>query len=103
MWGKKRITRDMIQAAKEQGWNVTQTARHYGMHRTSIGAACERFGIELAQSKFDPQMPSTTSRFWKENVEKPKPKTPAIWSCSPAAVERALAKMKHEKRLQATN
>jgi hypothetical protein len=103
MWGKKRITPDMIQAAKDKGWNVTQAARHYGMHRTSITAACERFGIELALSKFDPQMPSTRSKFWQETVEKPKPKTPAIWSCSPAAVERALAKLKQEKRLQAIN
>lgn len=101
MWGKKRITRDMIQEAKDLGLNITQAARRFGMHRSSIAAACERFGIELALSKFDPQMPSTRSRFWQERVEKPKPKTPAIWSASPAAVERALAKIQHQKRLQA--
>lgn len=101
MWGRKRITPDMLQAAKEKGWNVTQTARHYGMHRSSISGACERFNIELTQSKFDPQMPSTRSKFWKETVENPKPKTAAIWSCSPAAVERTLRRLEREKQLKA--
>lgn len=101
--GKKFITRDMIIAARDKGWGIRETSDHYGMHRSSVASACERFGIELARSKFDPQMPSTRSKFWQETVEKPKPKTPAIWSCSPAAVERALAKLKQEKRLQAIN
>lgn len=101
--GRKIITRDMIEAAKEKGWGITQTSRHYGMHRSSISAACERFGIELALSKFDPQMPSTRSKFWKDVVEKPKPKTPSKWSCSPAAIQRTLDRIKREKRLQAQN
>jgi hypothetical protein len=101
MNGRKIITRDMITAAREKGWGITQTARHYGMHRTSIASACERFNIELAQSKFNPDMPSTRSKFWRETVEKPKPKTPAIWSCSPAAIERTLRRLQNEKRLQA--
>ena len=101
MWGRKRITPDMLQAAKDKGWNATQTARHYGMHRTSISAAAERFGIELAQSKFNPDMPSTRSRFWQETVEKPQPKTKAVWSCSPEAVQRTLERIQREKRLQA--
>ena len=102
MWGRKRITRDMILAAKERGWNATQTANHYQMHRTTIASACERFGIELPRSKFDPQMPSTRSKFWKDTVENQKPKTAAIWSCSPAAIKRALAKrgMKYETHLR---
>jgi hypothetical protein len=102
MRSRKIITRDMITAAKEMGWNITQTSNHYEMHRTSISKACERFGIELAQSKFDPQIPSTRSKFWKETVEKPKPKTQAIWSCSPAAIKRALAKrgVKYETHLR---
>lgn len=103
MWGRKRITPDMLEAAKEKGWNITQTARHYGMHRTSIGAACERFGIELAQSKFNPQMPSTRSRFWKDVVESPKPKTKAIFSCNPAAVDKALKEHEKKKKMLIAN
>jgi len=95
MTGKKIITRDMIIAARDKGWSVSLTAAHYGMHRKSIDGACERFGIALPLHKFSPTVPSKT---------KPKPedqgsdkRTPAIWSCSPAAVERALAKMKENR------
>ena len=98
--GPKRITRDMITAAQEKGWNVTQTARHYGMHRTSISAACERFGIELSQSKFSPDLPSTRSRFWKDIDIAPKPVKAAVWSCKPGAINRALAKLEAQKALQ---
>jgi len=95
MAGRKFLTRDMLIAARDKGWSVSLTAAHYGMHRKSIDAACERFGIALPLHKFSPTVPSKT---------KPKPedqgsdkRTPAIWSCSPAAVERALAKMKENR------
>jgi hypothetical protein len=101
MASRKFITKDMITAAKEKGWNATQTARHYGMHRTSISGACERFGIELPQSKFNPDMPSTRSKFWRDAVSKPK--TKAAWSCSPEAIERTLQRLEREKRLQASS
>jgi hypothetical protein len=101
MAGRKIITRDMIIAARDKGWSVSLTAAHYGMHRKSIDAACERFGIALPLSKFAPTVPSKT---------KPKPddrvsdkRTPAIWSCSPGAIDRALAKIQKEKRLQASD
>ena len=88
MTGRRIITRDMIIAARDKGWTVSLTAAHYGMHRSSIAAACDRFGIALPFSKFAPTVPSRT---------KPKPenqvsdkRTPAIWSCSPAAIQRAL-------------
>jgi len=97
MTGRKIITRDMIIAARDKGWSVSLTAAHYGMHRSSIAGACERFGIMLPLHKFSPTVPSKT---------KPKPeyqgsdkRTPAIWSASPAAVERALAKMKEKNRV----
>lgn len=99
---RKRITTDMLEAAKNKGWNITQTARHYGMHRTSIAAACERFGIELPMSKFNPDMPSTRSRFWKEIVDAStlQPKKKPVFSASPAAIERALAAKDRQKKLQ---
>ena len=88
MAGRKIITRDMIIAARDKGWSISLAAAHYGMHRSSIDAACERFGIMLPFSKFAPTVPSKT---------KPRPedqasdkRTPAIWSCSPAAIQRAL-------------
>jgi hypothetical protein len=101
--GRKVITRDMMVAARDKGWNATQTANHYGLHRSSVAAACERFGVELAQSKFNPDMPSTRSRFWKEIVDAAtlQPKKKPVFSASPRAVERALEKLQQEKRLQA--
>jgi hypothetical protein len=87
MTGRRIITRDMIIAARDKGWSVSLTAQHYGMHRSSIDAACERFGIMLPMNKFSPTMPSKT---------KPKPEGNPVWSCSPAAIEKALAKMKEK-------
>jgi len=90
--GRKIITKDMLEAARNKGWSCNQTAKHYGMHRTSIAAACVRFNVELARSKFDPQMPSTRSVFWKQVVdaETLKPKGSPVFSCKPSAIERAL-------------
>jgi hypothetical protein len=70
------------------------------MHRTSISAACERFGIELSQSKFSPDLPSTRSRFWKDIDIAPTPVKSAVWSCKPGAINRALAKLEAQKALQ---
>jgi len=101
---RRVITRDMIQAAKDRGWHLTLTAEHYGMHRSSISAACERFGISLPMHKFSPQAVSRRSPEWKEAVDAMtlQPKTSPTWSCSPRAIERALEKIQNGKRLQAT-
>jgi len=97
--GSKRITRDMLEAALAKQWDPTTTSRHYGMHRTSVTAACERFGISLPMHKFSPQAVSRRSPEWREAEEKPK--ATAKWSCSPAAIERALANIQQEKQLRA--
>jgi hypothetical protein len=88
MAGRKIITRDMIIAARDKGWSVSLTAQHYGMHRSSIDAACERFGIMLSLSKYAPTMPSKTKP--KPDEQASDKRTPALWSCSPAAIQRAL-------------
>jgi hypothetical protein len=84
MAGKKFLTRDMIVAAREKGWSVTITAQHYGMHRKSIDAACERFGVDLPQSKFSPQLVSAKSK------EEPSNRRVPSFSCSPKAIQRYL-------------
>jgi hypothetical protein len=88
MAGRKIITRDMIIAARDKGWSVSLTAAHYEMHRSSIDAACERFGIMLPLSKFAPTVPSKTKPKPDEQVSDKR--TPALWSCSPVAIQRAL-------------
>lgn len=105
MGGRKTITRDMMEACLAKGWAVSQAARHYGFHPKSIDAACERFGIALPMHPFSPQMPSARRRpiiVYEDNIpDEPPKKRKAIWSASPAAIERALKKKEEEKRLQA--
>jgi hypothetical protein len=98
---RRLITRDMIQAAKDQGWHLSLTANHYGMHRSSIAAACERFGIVLPMHQFSPQRVSPKSKVWVDVIDgetKPKVKL----SASPRAIERALEDIDREKRLRAS-
>jgi hypothetical protein len=90
----------MIQAAKDKGWHLTLAAAHYNMHRSSIAAACERFGIVLPMHQFSPQRVSPTSKVWVDIIDgetKPKVKL----SASKASIERALENIARQKRLQA--
>ena len=97
---RRVITRDMIQAAKDKGWHLTMAANHYGMHRSSIASACERFGIVLPMHPFSPQRVSKKSKVWIDVIDgETKPKVRL--SASLAAIERALAKKEADKRLQA--
>jgi hypothetical protein len=97
---RRHITKDMLTAAREKGWHLTLTADHYGMHRSSIAAACERFGIVLPMHQFSPQRVSPKSKVWVDICDgetKPKVKL----SASKAAIERALENIAREKRLRA--
>lgn len=70
------------------------------MHRSSIAAACERFGIVLPMHPFSPQRVSQKSKVWIDVIDgetKPKVKL----SASPRAIERAIEDMEREKRLRA--
>ena len=84
MYGQKRITKEILEVAREKGMTVSDTARFYGVHRKTVDKACEEHGIMLPYSKFSPQ---------KVSVRKPiptKPKRKPDWSASPAAIARAL-------------
>ena len=98
---RPKITREMIECAYNNGWTISEASRYFQKHRSSITAACERFGIELGKSKFDPDMPSTRSRFWREVIEAQVPKPTTKFSASPTAINRALAALENKKRLQA--
>jgi hypothetical protein len=93
----------MIEAARDKGWNATQTSRHYGMHRKSIDAAAERFGImlPLGMTWAPPPKPKHIVVWTDEIEDRPKVKL----SAGPAAIEKALAKLAAEKksRLQTTD
>lgn len=99
MNGRKKITVDMIEAALRKGWNANQTARHYGMHRKSIDAAAERFGIvlPLGMTWAPPQPKTKPLVVWTDEI-KNKPATKPVFSASKEAVERALAERALAKR-----
>ena len=44
---RPKITREMIECAYNNGWTISEASRYFQKHRSSITAACERFGIEL--------------------------------------------------------
>lgn len=106
MNGRKKITPDMIEAALRKGWNANQTARHYGMHRKSIEAAADRFGIALPLVSYSQSLADTFSPRALASTTTPtapKKKLNAVWSASPESVQRALEKLQREKRLQTTS
>lgn len=90
--GRKIITKDMLDAAQAKGWSVTLTARHYGMHHSSIANACLRLGVELPMHQCSPQRASPRSKLVKETP--PPAKTGPVFSCSPAAIARAAQKLR---------
>jgi hypothetical protein len=98
---RREITKDMLIACREKGWHLTLAAAHLEMHRSSVAAACERFGIVLPMHQFSPQRVSKKSKVWVDVIDgetKPKVKL----SASKASIERALEDMAREKRLQAS-
>lgn len=96
----KVITRDMMKTARENGWTISEAARQFDKHRSSVSKACERFGIVLPMHNFSPQKVSQKSKVWIDlidNERRPKVKL----SASPAAIQRAIDDMEREKRLMA--
>lgn len=86
MQKRLKITRDMIEAAFAKGWSISQTARHYGTHPSSISGAANRFGIALPMSKYSPLNVSPRGTPPSENRT-------AVFSASPEAINRALRKV----------
>jgi len=97
---RRVITKDMLIACREKGWHLTLAAAHLEMHRSSVAAACERFGIVLPMHNFSPQRVSKKSKVWVDIIDgetKPKVKL----SASKASIQRALDDIERQKRLRA--
>lgn len=97
---RRRITKDMLIACREKGWHLTLAAAHLEMHRSSVAAACELFGIVLPMHNFSPQRVSKKSKVWVDICDgetKPKVKL----SASKASIQRALDDIERQKRLRA--
>lgn len=91
MQKRLKFTPDMITAALEKGWTVSQTARHYGAHPSSVSHAAERFGIALPMSKFSPQNAS------QRHIKVVSDTRTKVFSASPEAINRALRKLEEAK------
>jgi len=99
---RRTISKDMMEACLAKRWNAGQAAKHFGFHRKSIEAACERFGIVLPLMTFGKPITAPVL-VWVDKIDKETPTPKAKLSASKAAIERALAKRAAEKRLQATS
>lgn len=102
MGGRRTISKDMMEACLAKRWNAGQAAKHFGFHRKSIEAACERFGIVLPLVTFGKPITAPVL-VWVDKIDKETPTPKAKLSASKTAIERALAKRAAEKRLQATS
>lgn len=96
---RPKITRDMIEYAQKKGWNRAQAARYYGMHHTSIHAACERFGIDLSLQKVQAAPLTYKQKIWVDAVSDSPATERVKLSASKSAINRALAKLEERKKL----
>ena len=99
---RRTISKDMMESALAKRWNAGQAGKHFGFHRKSIEAACERFGIVLPLMTFGKPITAPVL-VWVDKIDKETPTPKAKLSASKAAIDRALAKRAAEKRLQATS
>jgi hypothetical protein len=82
----------MILKAQANKWTASDAAAHLGFHRKSITSAAERFGVALPYHKFSPTVPSAT-RVRNRDSDPALTVRVKAWSASPAAIERALARV----------
>ena len=93
---RNKITVDILEAARRKGWSISQTARHYSTHHTTIGDACKRLGVELPRNQHIAAKPCEK----KERLIAEASNTRVLrWSCRPEAILRALTNAGRERRL----
>lgn len=97
---RRVVTEQMLLECKAQGFYIAKAARHLGLHKSTVAAACDRFNIVLPLHPFSAQRISPKSRVWVDMIDNEK-KPKVRLSASPAAIARALKKKDAERRLQA--
>lgn len=85
---RNKITIEILEAARRKGWSISQTARHYSTHHTTIGDACKRLNVELPRNQHIAAKPCEKKERLIAEADNTKK---LVWSCKPAAIERALA------------
>lgn len=84
------ITREQVEYCKKRGMSPSQAGTFLGRHHTTVLSACKKFGIELPRYAHRYAAPIFVKR-GKIEITASDIKVKA-WSCSPAAIKRALAK-----------
>lgn len=90
---RKTISKDMLVAAQERGWTVSQAARQFSFPQSSIEAACDRFGVYLTYSS------PVLTRSVRSAAAEPDNIKVKTFSASAASIEKALAEMARKKKL----
>lgn len=80
----------------------SQAGTYLGRHHTTILSACAKFDITLPKyaHRYAAPVFSKHSPAVKAQIAAAKKEGRAVWSCSPKAIERALAKVEQDKRLK---
>lgn len=100
------LTRAQIEYVAAKKMSPAQAGRYLGRHHTTISAYAKEFGIELPRyahayaSPFSVKGGKIIVKTPPANPAPSKKKSKAVWSASATAIERALAKLEAEKRLQ---
>lgn len=97
---RRMVTEEMLLECKAQGFYIAKAARHLGLHKSTVAAACDRFNIVLPLHPFSAQRVSPRSRVWVDMIDNEK-KPKVRLSASPAAIARALKKLDAAKRSMA--
>lgn len=84
------ITREQVQYCKDHGMSASQAGTFLGRHHTTVLSACKKFGIELPKYAHRYAAPIFVKRGVVQVTASDKKKL--AWSCSPAAIKRALQK-----------
>lgn len=84
------ITYEQLMYCKNHQMSASQAGTFLGRHHTTILSACKKFGVELPKYAHRYAAPIHV-RPGRVTVTASDTKVKA-WSCSPAAIERALAK-----------
>jgi DNA transposition AAA+ family ATPase len=86
---RQKLTKDMLEAAAEKNWTLSQTARHYGVNTSTVSQACGKHGIVL----YIHHSTAYKNRMMAEaSDEKVK-----AFSASPKAIQRALENFHRRK------
>ncbi len=91
------ITREQLVYCKDMGMSPSQAGTFLGRHHTTILSACKKFDVVLPKYAHRYAAPVFSKRSPAVLAQMAAEKKKVAWSCSPAAIERALRRLEKEK------